>query len=89
MNLFFYLILIRHIQLLELINKSTIDHCHSNQIDLSSTGAADWSKIAFDQQLNTIFHQHVEKPNISSVNLERSSIFDLSVEQKSCFFRSW
>ncbi|CAF0767133.1 unnamed protein product [Adineta steineri] len=51
---------------------------HQLQPRVSAPGAADWSKIAFDDELKTIFHK---EENIPTINSEQSSIVHHSIEQ--------
>jgi hypothetical protein len=64
-------------QISELINP------HHSQTHTSVPGAADWSKIAFDYELNTIFHHEEKSGNIPPINSKQPpSTFHHSIEQQ-------
>jgi hypothetical protein len=73
----------------ELTNTSFVqNHSQPAQIQTTSaSGAVDWSKIAFDDDLKTIFHQEEKMADIPTRNPGQSSTFHHSIEQPSTFGR--
>ena len=67
--------------LLELSSPPVNHHFQVPQTNTAAGGAADWSKIAFDDELNTIFNQEEKTNEIPTRNLEPPSTLHHSVEQ--------
>ncbi|CAF1097382.1 unnamed protein product [Rotaria sordida] len=81
------------LQISELTNNSVIHHSQPQQTHTAAPGAADWSKIAFDDDLTRVFNQEEKISNIPAINSEQPSILHHSNEQSSSFtkfvYPSW
>ena len=58
-------------------------HCPTSSASVVAAGAADWSKIVFDDELQTIFRQGENQSEISTVNTNLSSTVDHSKKSMS------
>ncbi|CAF3520452.1 unnamed protein product [Rotaria sp. Silwood1] len=59
------------LQISELTNTSVNHHLQPQQTHTSVSGAADWSKIAYDDELTKIFDQEGKSSNIPAINSEQ------------------
>ncbi|CAF3551601.1 unnamed protein product [Rotaria socialis] len=68
-------------QISELQYPSVIHHNQSTENHTSVPGAADWSKIAYDDELSRVFHQEEKTSNIPTIHTEQPSTVHHSIEQ--------
>ncbi|CAF3775196.1 unnamed protein product [Rotaria magnacalcarata] len=73
-------------QISELQYPSVIHHNQFTENHISVPGAADWSKIAYDDELSRVFHQEEKTSNIPAINTEQPSTVRHSIEQSSTSF---
>ncbi|CAF2526910.1 unnamed protein product [Rotaria sp. Silwood2] len=89
----FYLIIIMIFSIQELTNTTVDHHFQPQQTHTSAPGAADWSKIAYDDELTRIFHQEEKISNIPAINSDIPSALHHSNEQALSFtefvYPSW